>query len=232
MSGGPKISTEALRREWAETPPDVSYRFVVSLATLRAADVVARGILQKERGWWQRTLAFFVRDILRLIVGALVLALLGWLSWQLALAVDHAVDAAFRFGSGAVVRAVVFLVIFLSLFVCFRIAVRWLTARSLQRFYREFYADNEFLLEGRKSHLFFDEQSAGAIRRWSTFAQLAEFEEGVWLFVRRRTTFAGQRGILVSKESLPGSCTWSELKAYLTKRLEEHANDEIVEGAD
>jgi hypothetical protein len=97
---------------------------------------------------------------------------------------------------------------------------------SFQRFYREFYSDNEFLLEGRKSHLWFDEQSAGPIRRWATFEQLIEFEEGTWLFLRRRTTFAGLRGILTSKNSLPNSCAWSELQMYLCQRIGEAASCE------
>jgi len=156
----------------------------------------------------------------------LVIALLGWLSLQLALVVDRASDATHRLSSGALLPIVTFLVTFLGLFAGFRIAVRHLVRLSFQRFYREFYFDNEFLVEGRKSHLWFDEQSAGAIRRWSTFEQLVEFEEGMWLFLRRRTTFAGHRGILISKESLPGSCSWSELKVYLRQRIEEGAKYE------
>jgi hypothetical protein len=167
-----------------------------------------------------------MRDILRLIVGALVVALLVWLSLQPALLVDRTLDATQRLGSGAALPVITFLVIFASLLVGFRIAVRRMVKSPLHRLYREFYADNEFLLEGRKSHLWFDEQSAGAIRRWSTFAQLVEFEEGMWLFLRRRTTFAGQRGILITKDSLPGSCTWDELKEYVRQRIEEGAKDE------
>jgi hypothetical protein len=91
----------------------------------------------------------------------------------------------------------------------------------LQGLYREFYSDNEFLLEGRKSHLWFEERSAGAIREWSTFESLVEFDEGMWLFLRRSTTFAGLRGILISMESLPGSCAWSELTVYLRQRIGE-----------
>jgi hypothetical protein len=93
----------------------------------------------------------------------------------------------------------------------------------LQQLYREFYSGNEFLLEGRKSHLWFEERSAGAIRQWSTFESLVEFDEGMWLFLRRSTTFAGLRGILISTESLPGSFAWSELKAYLSQRIGEGA---------
>src|SRR5262252_802386 len=209
------------RQEWVETPPDVSYRFVVSPATLQAANFVARAVLHKKKSWWKRAIAFFMRDILRFIVGALIIALSGWLSLQPALVVDRALDATQRVGSGALLPVVTFLVTFLGLLAGFRIAVRRLVSLSFQRFYSEFYSDNEFLLEGRKSHLWFDEQSAGAIRRWSTFEQLVEFEEGMWLFLRRRTTFAGLRGILISKDSLPNSCTWSELQTYLSQRIEE-----------
>lgn len=81
-------------------------------------------------------------------------------------------------------------------------------------------------MEGWKSHLWFDERSAGVIRRWSTFQQVVEFDEGMWLFLRRSTTFAGLRGILISKESLPGSCAWPELRMYLRQRIDEGAEHE------
>jgi hypothetical protein len=215
-----------LRREWAETPADVSYRFVVSPGTLRAAEAVARASLQKRKNQWQREIALLVRYILRLVVGALVIALFGWLSWLLALVVDRALETTQRFGSGALPPIVTFLVTFLGLLVGFRIAIRRWARLSFHRFYCEFYSNNEFLLEGRKSHLWFDEQSAGAIRRWSTFERVVEFEEGMWLFLRRRTTFAGLRGILISKDSLPNSCTWSELQMYLSQRIHEGAVNE------
>ena len=48
---------------------------------------------------------------------------------------------------------------------------------------------------------------------------LVEFDEGLWLFLRRRTTFAGLRGILITTESLPGSCAWTELNVYLRQRI-------------
>jgi hypothetical protein len=121
---------------------------------------------------------------------------------------------------------VTFLIAFLGLVVGFRIAMRRLAKLSFDRLYREFYSDNEFLLEGRRSHLWFDEQSAGAIRRWSSFERLVEFEEGMWLLLRRRRTFAGLRGILISKDSLPNSCSWSELQMYLRQRIEEAAREE------
>jgi hypothetical protein len=201
----------SLRQEWVDTPPDVSYRFVVSLDTARAGDSVVRAIPQRKQSWWQRAIAFFMRDLLRLVIGALLVVLLGWLSFHLAVVIDRALDATQRLHSVAFLPIATFLM-FLGLLAGFRIAIRRLVKLPFERFYREFYSDNEFLLEGRKSHLWFEEQSVGAIRRWSTFEQLVEFEEGMWLFLRRRTTYAGYRGILISKESLPGSCPWDELK--------------------
>jgi len=161
--------------------------------------------------------------IVRFIVGVLLIALFGWLSFQVMLVVDSALDVTQRFGTGRLLPIVTFVVTFVGLAAGLPIGIRRLVTSSFERLYREYYFDNEFLVEGRKSHLWFDEQSAGAIRRWSTFERLVEFEEGMWLFLRRRTTFAGQRGILISKESLPGSCTWSELKEYLAQRIEEGA---------
>jgi hypothetical protein len=216
----PSGAHEPLREEWHETPPEVSYRFVVSLATLRAAGSVVSATNRKKVHWWQRAVASFVRDTLRFIIGLLMLALFGWIALQAALAVARAWDATQGFATGTLLPIATFLVVFLGPVAGVRIAARRWANMSLQRLHREFYAGTEFLLEGRPSHLWFDEQSAGAIRRWSTFAQLVEFEEGLWLFLRRRTTFAGQRGILVSKESLPGSCPWSELTAYLRERIE------------
>jgi hypothetical protein len=210
---------ELLRQEWAETPPDVSYRFVVSPETLRAADAVVRVALKKKRSAWRRALAFPVSWLLRYVVSALMIALIVWLSWQAGFLVD-------RLSSGVVPPIAAFLVAVVGLMAGLRIGLRRLTRLPLGRLYQEFYSGNEFLLEGRKSHLWFDERSAGAIRRWSTFGRLVEFEEGMWLFLRRSRTFAGLRGILISKESLPGSCAWSELQAYLRQRIAEGARDE------
>ena len=212
-----------LRQEWTEAPPDLSYRFVISPTTLRAADAVALAVRKKKRRWWQGVLAFLVLLVLRFIFGALILALIGWLSLQAAYLVDRLLGASLRAGSGALLPIMAFLVIFLGLEAGFRSVMRRLAKFASRSLYREFYADVEFLVEGRKSHLWFDERSAGAIRRWSTFEQVVEFEEGMWLFLRRRTTYAGQRGILISKESLPGSCSWSDLQMYVRQRIEEGA---------
>jgi hypothetical protein len=212
-----------LRQEWVETPPDVSYRFVVSPGTLRAAEPVARAVSLKKRSWRQRAMALFVKYVLGSVVGAPVIVLFGWLALQPAIVVYRALDVTQRPASAVLLAIATFLATFLGLFGGVLIVSRYLIKLSFQRFYREFYADNEFVLEGRQSHLWFDEQSAGAIRRWSTFEQLVEFDEGMWLFLRRRRTFAGLRGILISKESLPNSCNWNELQTYLTRRIEEAA---------
>jgi hypothetical protein len=206
---------KSLRQEWAETPPDVSYRFVVSSGTMQAAGTVASAVIKKRRSRWEHALAFLMSLVLYYFVMTLWVLLVSWLSIQAALLF-----------SSTLLRIVAFLVTFLGLIASVRLAVRSLSRLSGQRVYREFYSDNEFLLEGRKSHLWFDERSAGAIRQWSTFEQLVEFEEGMWLFLRRGTTFAGLRGILISKESLPNSCSWSELQGYLQQRIEEGARDE------
>ncbi|WP_315728972.1 hypothetical protein [Bradyrhizobium sp. SZCCHNS2015] len=229
----PAGAHESLRQEWVEARPDVSYRFVVSPRTLQTADAVARAVLRRKGNWRQRAIADFMRSILRLILGALVIALCGWLSLQSALVVDYLFGVTHHLSSGELLPIVTFVVTFIGLFVGFRVAIRLLARSKSQRLYREFYSDNEFLVEGRKSHLWFDERSAGAIRRWSTFEQLVEFEEGMWLVLRKRTTFAGLRGILISKDSLPNSCTWSELKAYLTQRIEDGAKheDEVIDAS-
>jgi hypothetical protein len=204
-----------LRQEWAETPPDLSYRFVVSPGTLHVAGTVASAVIKKRRSRRERALGFLMSLVLYYFVMTLWVLLVSWLSIQAALLF-----------SSTLLRIVAFLVTFLGLIAGVRIAGRRLSRLSAQRLYREFYSDNEFLLEGRKSHLWFDERSAGAIRQWSTFEQVVEFEEGMWLFLRRGTTFAGLRGILISKESLPGSCSWSELKVYLRQRIDEGESHE------
>jgi hypothetical protein len=203
----------------------VSYRFVVSFGTLQAAEAVAEAVRRGKRNWWQRRLASFGRDLFSMVVGALAIALLAWLAWQLALLIERSLNATARLGNGGFVPIVTF-VIFLVFFIGLRIGSPRLLRGFLQRSYRDFYADNEFLLEGRKSHLWYEERFAAAIRRWSVFEQLVEFDQGMWLFLRRHKTFAGQRGILISKESLAGSCSWDELKAYLRQRMDERANEE------
>jgi len=215
---------DRLRQEGVEMPPDISYRFVVGLGTLRAADSAGRTAFQKKSSWWQRVIA----EITRFIVGALLIALFGWLSFQIGDVVYRALDATQYFGGGAfvpIITFLVFVVAYLGLFTGLRTAMRRLRQRlvtlRLQRIYRELYLDNEFLLEGRKSHLWLDERSGGAILRWSSFEQLVEFEEGILLFLRRRTTYAARLFILISKESRPGSCTWSELREYLVQRFKE-----------
>jgi hypothetical protein len=209
-----------LRQEWTETPPDISYRFVVSLRTLRAAHAASGAFQRKKMSWWQRPFASFGITILRLIIGSLLVALYAWLSLQPARIVDSALGAT---PHSEFLPIMAFLAFFIGFVVVGRIALLRLARLPLKRLHSAFYADNEFLLEGRKSHLWFDEQSAGAIRRWSTIERIIEFEDGMWLFLRRRRTFAGLPGLLISKDSLPNSCAWSELRMYLSERIEEGA---------
>ena len=206
---------QSLRQEWAETPPDVSYRFVVSQETLRAADAVVSAVRKKKARRWKRALGFLTSSVLYYMVMTGYVVLVAWLSFQAA-----------RLFDVTLLRIMAFVVAFVGLTAGLGFFGRRASKLPLQRLYREFFSDNEFLLEGRKSHLWFEERSAGAIRQWSTFESLVEFDEGMWLFLRRRMTFAGLRGILISKESLPGSCAWSELKVYLSQRIEEGAEDE------
>ena len=201
---------KTLLQEWAESPPDVSYRFVVSPGTLRAAEAVASAILTKRRSRWYRALAFLMSLAGYYFVWTLYIVLVSWLSIQAALLF-----------SNTLLRILAFLVTILGLTAGLRLLPRRFFELPFQRRYLEFYSDNEFLLEGRKSHLWFEERSAGAIRRWSTFEQVVEFEEGMWLFLRRGRTFGNLRGILISKESLPNSCSRSELQAYLQQRIDE-----------
>jgi hypothetical protein len=63
---------ESLRKEGAETPPDVSYRFVVSFGTCQAASAAWQAATRKKTRW-ARTRAFLVRHIGRLILGLLLL---------------------------------------------------------------------------------------------------------------------------------------------------------------
>jgi hypothetical protein len=226
-----------LRQEWTETPPEVSYRFVVSPRTLRAADSVARAFLRRRRRWWQPPLASIVWDAVRVVVGLVVIAFIALTSVLFALVVHHKLFVLQHSGSGLVLQVVTvlatsftFLISFLVLWTGFRIAARRLATSSLERAYDEFYSGNEFLLEARKSHLWLEEPSSGAIRRWSTVEQIVEFEEGMWLLLRRRTNVA-DRGILISKESLPGSCVWSELKEYLGQRVESAKHEADVQSA-
>jgi hypothetical protein len=100
-----------------------------------------------------------------------------------------------------------------------------LQKKQLWRSYQEVYVDNEFLLEGRRSHLWFDDRCVGAVRHWSTVDRVVEFEDGIWLFLRKRGL--SREAYLISKESLPGSCPWDELKAYLGDRIAEGASSRV-----
>ncbi len=204
---------KALLQEWADSPPDVSYRFVVSPGTLRAAEAVAAAFLMKRRNRWRRAIAFVMSLAGYYLVWTLYIVFVSWLSIQAALLF-----------SNTLLRILAFLITFLGLTAGLRLLPRRFFELPFRRRYLEFYSDNEFLLECRRSHLWFEERSAGAIRRWSAFEQVLEFEEGMWLFLRRGKAFGNLRGILVSKESLPNSCSWGELRAYIQQRIHEVQN--------
>src|SRR5215467_13170449 len=179
---------EELRQEWREEPPDISYRFVVSLGTLRSAYSVLEAVRKKKIALWKRALIFTISLILKLIGSVLLVALAAWPAFELARLVDREFSADMPF-----LTAISFLVVFLAIFSASCVGLRRLGKLPSQQLYREYFADNVFLMEARKSHVWFDERSAGAIRRWSTFEQFVEFDEGMWLVLRRRTTFAGLR---------------------------------------
>jgi hypothetical protein len=71
---------KTLLQEWAESPPDVSYRFVVSPGTLRAAEAVASAILMKRRSRWHRALAFLMSLAGYYLEWTLYIVLVSWLS--------------------------------------------------------------------------------------------------------------------------------------------------------
>jgi hypothetical protein len=102
-----------------------------------------------------------------------------------------------------------------------RLAIPWLNRKALRRSHQELYFDSEFVLEGRTSHLWFDDRFVGAIRHWSTVDRIIEFEQGMWLMLHKRGL--SREGYLISKESLPGSCAWDEFKAYVDARIAEGA---------
>src|SRR6266581_7442021 len=100
----------SLRQEWAETPPDVSYRFVVSRRSLRAAQAVASAARKKKEGRWKRALAFLSLLVAYYIIMTSYVMLVAWLSFRAALLLDV-----------TVLRIVAFLVTFFGLNAGFRI---------------------------------------------------------------------------------------------------------------
>jgi hypothetical protein len=200
---------QPLRQAWVETAPDISYRFVVSRDTLRAAVAMDEAIRLVATSRWERAIRLF----LQLTIVASVAISIMWLS-SLGYWAAHPM-------LGAVAT---FVVLYLVLLAVLKWTVQPLARFSLDRSYREHYAGNEFCLEGRDDFVWFEDQSAGAIRRWSTFEHVFEFEGGMWLMLRRSTTFAGYRGLLISRESLPGSCDCNDLHAYLRQRIARHAD--------
>src|SRR5436309_6511491 len=79
---------KSLRQEWAETPPDVSYRFVVGRQTLRAAQAVDSAVRKKKEGPWKRALAFLTLLVPYYVVMTFYVVAVVWLSLQAALLLD------------------------------------------------------------------------------------------------------------------------------------------------
>jgi hypothetical protein len=127
-----------LRQEWVETPPDVSYRFVVSLHTLRAANAASQAFRRKKKmSWSRRLVASFVLLTLRLIVGSLLLALYAWISFQPARIVDQALGTT---SHSELLSFITFLVFFIGLLVGGRIALLRLARLPIERLHGEFSA--------------------------------------------------------------------------------------------
>jgi hypothetical protein len=208
-----------LRLEWGETPPDLAYRFVVSFDALQAANVAERASPKRKMRRWERAPRYVFAFILKY---ALYWGVALGIPYLVAILVDRLFNATERLGGNAIVGVMTFLATFAAISISGRILIRRTKAQATA-YYREFFGGNEFLLEVRKSHLWFAERSAGAIRRWSTFEAVVEFEQGMWLFLRRATTFASRRGLLITRESLPGSCDWKDLSAYVRERIQEAA---------
>jgi hypothetical protein len=212
---------QLLRREVAETPPDMSYRFVVSFATDLAARAAWHAATAKKAGW-RRAAAFRLRRAVRLAWGvALMFFLFGLGAWIYDGLMS--IQAPAIAGSVAVAVCLAGIIGFPALVI--RRALARALARMRREFHAEFFADNVFLVEGRKSCLWYDERTVGAVRRWSTFARVVEFDDGLWLIVRRGRMFAGLSGFLISKEGLPGSCNWEEFKGYVNERIAEASKD-------
>jgi hypothetical protein len=92
---------QSLRQEWAETPPDVSYRFVVSQETLQAAETVVSAVRKKKRRRWKRALGFLTSSVLYYMVMTAFAVLLAWLSFEAA-----------RLFDVTLLRIIAFLVVF------------------------------------------------------------------------------------------------------------------------
>lgn len=209
----------SLRKEGAETPPDVSYRFVVSLGTFQAASAAWQASKAKKRH--RPVVAFFARHVGRLLFGMLLL----FFCFMVAVAVFHVVAAFQPRHIAGIVATITVVATIVGLVIATRILIpRW-QKRQLWRSHQELCFENETLLEGRKSHLWYDDQYSAAVRPWSAFDRIVEFDEGMWLVLRQRTKFGPLRGsYVISKESLPGSCSWDEFKAYVEARLTERAS--------
>ena len=210
----------SLRKQGAaETRPDVSYRFVVSFSTHQAASVAWQTTTRKKR---RGPVTSFLARYVAQPIGALLYALL---CLKLATVVYHAVAAVQPAPIAGLMATVTFFGLTVGLALAGGLLVPRLQKKQLWRSYQEVYVDNEFLLEGRRSHLWFDDRCVGAVRHWSTVDRVVEFEDGIWLFLRKRGL--SREAYLISKESLPGSCPWDELKAYLGDRIAEGASSRV-----
>lgn len=210
---------------WAEaagTPPDVVYRFVVSRDTLEAGDAAFRETLQKGGSWRRRLRSEVFGSLGRLFVDVPLALLIAYGVLQLAILVYRAVDVTQRPATAVLLAVATFLATYGAIMRGFVVAIRYIGRRSRRRHYLEYYADNTFAAEGRRSHLWVEEQGAGGIFCWSTFDSLVEFEGGLWLRIRPRIRgFVSRRAILFGTESLPGSCSWDEFRAYAGARIGE-----------
>jgi hypothetical protein len=216
---------EQYRRELREVAPDVSYGFVVDSRTAQASLRVLSAVAKRRRTFSERVLFGLLSWTSIVILGVLGLGASLWLSIQSAQFVDRQFGPDAHFSNNNFLPMVTFLVVFVVTYSLILIGLRRLAKLSARGQYQYLYEDNVFLLEGRKSHLWLDERSAGAIRRWSAFDELVEFNEGIWLILRRRAKFVPVWAVLIGKDSLPGSCKWSELRDYLWQRIEEHGID-------
>jgi hypothetical protein len=74
-------SYQALLRECSETPPEISYRFVVSLDALRKATQATEIILRDAGGPVERALTLFLQFVLIASLAASIM----WVGWYFSL---------------------------------------------------------------------------------------------------------------------------------------------------
>jgi hypothetical protein len=113
-----------------------------------------------------------------------------------------------------------FLIAYLGVLITIVAGGRLSAKLRFKRLHREQFSGTEFLLQGRKSCTWFEHQHIGAIRRWSKYRQVVEFDGGMWQLLRYGPRASLYDGLIISRDSLPGSCTWDELRAYLKQQIE------------